>query len=159
MLPEINTVLAFDYGQRRIGLAIGQSITGTATALTTLTWDKQLPWGQIEHQIREWRPQLLVVGLPLHADGTDSDFSAEIRNFAAALQQRFSIPVKLHNEHLSSAAAQSQLRAQRQSGERKRKISKSDIDAAAAALILESWFAKKENWNQKTGARSQESED
>lgn len=141
MPPVITTILAFDYGQRRIGVAIGQSLTATARALTTLQTQANEPaWEKIRQLIADWEPQLLLVGLPLHADGRDSEFSDEARKFAHALQQRFDIPVELHNEHLSSVEAQTQLRAQRGSGERRRKIAKGDIDAAAAALILESWF-------------------
>jgi putative Holliday junction resolvase len=145
MPPVVATILAFDYGQRRIGIAIGQSLTATARALTTLQNHNSEPaWEKIRQLIADWEPQLLLVGLPLRADGRDSEFSDEARKFAAALGQRFDIPVELHDEHLSSVEAQSQLREQRGSGERRRKISKEDIDAAAAALILRSWMQKKE---------------
>lgn len=140
-MPPAATILAFDYGQRRIGIAVGQTVTGTARAVTTLQNHGSEPaWEKIRRLIADWKPQLLLVGLPLHADGRDSAFSEEARRFATALQQRFDIPVELHDEHLSSAEAQSQLRDQRRSGERKRKMAKAHIDSVAAALILESWF-------------------
>lgn len=133
--------MAFDYGQRRIGIAIGQSVTASARALTTLqNQGSEPPWGKIRQLIAHWEPQLLLVGLPLHADGRDSAFTVEARRFAAALRQHFDIPVEMQDEYLSSAEAQSQLRAQRQSGARSRRIAKGNIDAVAAALILESWF-------------------
>jgi putative holliday junction resolvase len=149
MPPVIATILAFDYGQRRIGVAIGQSLTATARALTTLQNHGHEPaWEKIRQLIADWEPQLLLVGLPLHADGRDSEFSDEARKFASALQQRFDIPVELYDEHLSSVEAQAELRAQRGSGERRRKIVKEDIDSAAAALILRSWLQKKETRSQ-----------
>jgi putative Holliday junction resolvase len=147
-MPPVATILAFDYGQRRIGVAIGQSVTATARALTTLqNPPSDPPWGKIRQLIGDWKPHLLLVGLPLHADGRDSAFSEEARTFAAALRQRFDIQVELQDEYLSSAEAESQLRAQRQSGARNRRIAKGHIDAVAAALILESWM-------EKTGVRS-----
>jgi putative holliday junction resolvase len=136
-----STILAFDYGQRRIGVAIGQSVTATARALTTLqNRGAEPPWGKIRQLIASWEPQLLLVGLPLHADGRDSAFSEEARRFAAELRQHFDLPVEFQDEYLSSAEAQAQLRAQRQSGARSRRVAKGNIDAVAAALILESWF-------------------
>lgn len=141
MPTATSTIMAFDYGQRRIGVAIGQSVTATARALTTLqNQGGNPPWGKIRQLIANWEPQLLLVGLPLHADGRDSAFSEEARRFAAALRQHFDLPVELQDEYLTSAEAQAQLRAQRQSGARGRKIAKGNIDAVAAALILESWF-------------------
>ncbi|HEX5057485.1 MAG TPA: Holliday junction resolvase RuvX [Gammaproteobacteria bacterium] len=135
------TILAFDYGQRRIGVAIGQSVTATARALTTVQYQGgEPPWNRIRQLIADWKPQLLLVGLPLHADGRDSAFSGEARGFATSLRQHFDIPVELQDEYLSSAEAQSQLRAQRRNGMRNRRIAKGNIDAVAAALILESWF-------------------
>jgi putative Holliday junction resolvase len=136
-----HTILAFDYGQRRIGLAVGQSITRTANPLLTLSnRDNGPDWPQIGELLRQWQPSLLLVGLPLHSDGQISEISRQAEQFAAELQRRFGIRVEMHNEHLTSAEAQTQLRAQRASGQRRRKINKQDIDAAAAALILESWF-------------------
>jgi putative Holliday junction resolvase len=135
------TILAFDYGQRRIGLAVGQNVTRTAAPLLTLQNRNSEPdWTHISTLLQQWRPALLLVGLPLHADGQVSEISRQAQQFAAELERRFGIRVELHNEHLTSAEAQTQLRDQRQSGQRRRKISKQDIDATAAALILESWF-------------------
>lgn len=153
MPPAIATILAFDYGQRRIGVAIGQSVTATARALTTLQYRGEPPWDKIRKLIADWKPQLLLVGLPLHADGRDSAFSEEARRFAASLRQHFDIPVVLQDEYLSSAEAQSQLRAQRRDGQRSRKIAKGNIDAIAAALIMESWFETKKDGSQNPADR------
>jgi putative Holliday junction resolvase len=143
-MPIPATILAFDYGQRRIGIAIGQAVTATARALTTLqNRDGEPPWDEIRRLIEDWRPQLLLVGLPLHADGGDSAFGEATRHFAAALRQHFDLPVELQDEYLSSAEAQTQLREQRRSGARGRRIVKGDVDAVAAALILESWMGKR----------------
>lgn len=135
------SVMAFDFGRRRIGIAVGQSVTGTARPVTTLkTRDLQPDWPRIDHLIQQWRPDRLVVGLPLHADGRASDFSHEVKTFAAELASRFSLPVALHNEHLTSSEARARLRERRRSGQKKRKVAREEIDAEAAALILQSWL-------------------
>ncbi|RLA00191.1 MAG: Holliday junction resolvase RuvX, partial [Gammaproteobacteria bacterium] len=85
----LQTLLGFDFGKQRIGVAVGQSITGTATALCTLNARNQQPdWDRISELINNWRPDALIVGLPLHADGSDSKITTAARKFARQLEGR-----------------------------------------------------------------------
>jgi putative Holliday junction resolvase len=133
------SVLAFDYGRQRIGIAIGQTITGTANALTTLPCIQQRPaWEAIAKLIGEWRPVALVVGLPLNMDGTEHDISAAARRFARQLQERARLPVYLSDERLSSRAAEERL--SNSAASKKKRRDKASIDALAAQIILETWL-------------------
>ncbi len=135
------TVLAFDYGKRRIGVAVGQKITGSASPVGTAgNTDNGPDWATIDRWVREWSPQLLVVGMPWHADGTPSPMTEDVRTFAAALG-RYSLPVADVDERFSSLEAAERLRTARAEGRRGR-ISKEAIDAAAAVLIAERWLAQ-----------------
>lgn len=126
------TVLGFDYGTRRIGVAVGQEITHTVTPLTTLTSKTDTPdWAAIRRLIEEWQPALLIVGLPLHMDGTEQPLTQRARRFGNQLKGRYNLPVELVDERLTSYEAE-QLLDPRQS--------KAAIDALAAQLIVQSWF-------------------
>lgn len=139
--PAALTVLAFDYGLRRIGVAVGQTITASASPVGTLLSTPAGPdYDRIGALLREWRPDRLVVGLPLQADGSDSDMSRAARAFAAELGGRFELPVDCVDERHSSQEAQATLKLARQSGSRGR-IRKEHIDAAAAVLIAERYLA------------------
>lgn len=128
--PVLQTLLGFDFGRQRIGVATGQTITGTATALATLeSRDGRPDWDSIGDLIRNWRPDALVVGLPLHADGSDSDVTAAARRFIRQLQGRYRLPVHAMDERLSSHAAAGLHDTQR-----------SGVDAAAARIILQDWL-------------------
>jgi putative Holliday junction resolvase len=140
--PEKNarTILAFDFGHRRIGVAVGQRITGSATPLTVVRVTVDGPdWTAIERLIGEWQPDRLIVGLPFHADGSDAEIGDAARAFARELD-RFAVPTELVDERFSSTEAESVFRAQRQAGLRRR-VQKGDIDAIAAAIIAERWLA------------------
>lgn len=122
-------VMGFDFGTTRIGVAVGQRVTGTATALATLAARDGVPdWEAISKLVTEWQPARFVVGLPLNMDGTESEMSARARRFSRKLQGRFHIPTETMDERLSSREA-------RELAERNE-----SIDAVAARLILESWF-------------------
>lgn len=100
------TIIAFDYGLSRIGVAVGQAVTRTATPLTTLHARRGQPdWNAVEALLREWRPARLVVGLPLNMDGTTSEMAEAARAFAARLEGRYSIKTELCDERLSSFEA------------------------------------------------------
>ena len=130
----MQTLLGFDYGQHRIGIAVGQDITGTATALCTLDCPDGRPdWEKINRLIAEWSPAALVVGLPLHADGSDSTTSVAARRFARELETRYQLPVYSMDERLSSHAAKE---LQRDAP----KKSRDGIDAIAARIILQNWL-------------------
>ena len=131
------TVLAFDFGTRRIGVAVGESLLGQARPLITIAAaanDER--FATIARLITEWQPTLLLVGLPLSMDGAEHDMSARCRRFAHQLEGRFHLPVELMDERLSSGAADAGL-AERGMDWRTRK---DHIDAEAAAILLQNFF-------------------
>lgn len=131
------TILAFDFGTNSIGCAVGQSITETAQGLTAFKAQDGIPnWEIIAAVIKEWQPQLLVVGLPLNMDGTEQPLTARAKKFANRLQGRFGLPVELHDERLTTTEARSEIFAR---GGYKA-LKKGKIDSISACLILESWF-------------------
>ncbi len=134
-------VLAFDYGRRRIGVACGDTLSRTTTGLRGLrSPDGIVPWREVQALLEEWRPAAAVVGLPYNADGTEGDLARDSRRFAKQLAGRFALPVHLVDERYSSLAATDRLRRERESGARRRRVTKADVDAAAACVILERWF-------------------
>jgi putative Holliday junction resolvase len=143
--PErLEVILAFDYGLRRIGIAVGNSGTGTASPAGALPVHGAPDWPAIGHCIGNWMPGRLLVGLPYNMDGTDTALTAACRSFAAELRSRFNLPVDLVDERLTSAAATADLREVRRSGARIRRVKREDVDANAARLILESWLRRPE---------------
>ncbi len=131
------TLLGFDFGLRRIGVAVGQECTRTATALTTLQCPNQQPaWHRIEELIQEWQPDALVIGVPLHMDGQEQALTTYARQFGMQLAQRFGLPVHEVDERLSSYEAE-EIMKQREPLGRK---NKSRIDQLAASIILQDWF-------------------
>lgn len=131
-------VLAFDYGTRRIGVAVGNEMLGSATALAPLPARNGIPeWQQIGQLLKEWQPDLLVVGLPLNMDGTESDMSRRARKFGNRLHGRFGKPVEVFDERGSTRAAK---RIARDAGHRGN-YRDDGVDGIAAQLILESFFA------------------
>lgn len=131
-------VLAFDYGTRRIGVAVGNEMLGSATALAPLPARNGIPeWQQIGQLLNEWQPDLLVVGLPLNMDGTESDMSRRARKFSNRLHGRFGKPVEVFDERGSTRAAK---RIARDAGHRGN-YRDDGVDGIAAQLILESFFA------------------
>jgi putative Holliday junction resolvase len=140
--PQI--VLAFDFGQRRIGVACGDTVSRSASHAPTLACRSHgIPWEAVDALIREWRPGVLVVGLPYNVDDSESAAAARARSFAGELAARYALPVELVDERYSSMEAVDRLRQARASGLRKRRVAKSDVDAAAARVILERWFSQK----------------
>lgn len=138
--PGRRTLLAFDYGRRRIGVAVGQEVTGSASPVGTAQNAADGPdWATIEAWLKEWQPDRLVVGMPWHADGTASEMTAEAGRFAAQLA-RFGLPVDTVDERYSSLEAAEGLREARASG-RRRRVQRGAVDAVAAALIAERWLA------------------
>ena len=135
------TVLAFDFGTKSIGCAVGQSITGTAQALAAFAAKDGIPdWTQIEKRIQQWQPQKLVVGLPLNMDGTEQELTQRARKFANRLNGRFGLPVELQDERLTTTEARAEI-FQRGGY---RALNKSKVDGISACLILESWFENQE---------------
>ena len=140
--PEIYTVLAFDFGLKRIGLAAGDTLTSSATPRPAIAVSHGGPdWSSIERELRSLHPRILVVGAPYNVDGTPGAIAPAARRFAAELEKRFGLPVNMVDERWSSLEATEALKAKRASGERRKRIRREDIDSAAAAVILERWFA------------------
>jgi len=133
--------LAFDFGLRRIGVAAGQTQTRTASAVDTVRHADEPDWPAIDTLVREWRPVGLVVGLPLDAEGNDTDMSKAARRFAEALSERYDRPVHLSDERLTSKAADEAFVTMRAGGQSKRKDA-ARLDALAARIILENWLAE-----------------
>ena len=132
-------ILGFDYGKRRIGLAVGQTATRTASGVATVSHGREPDWAAIDRLVREWKPQLLLVGLPLGPDGEETDMSRSARAFGARLEKRYSLPVSFADERLSSRAAESRFAELRAAGGPRRKHS-GRLDAMAAQIILENWL-------------------
>ena len=133
-------ILAFDYGVRRIGVAVGQTTTGTASPAGVIPVHGTPDWPAIERCVNEWTPGRLLVGVPYNMDGTETVLTATCRAFARQLARRFGLPVDCVDERLTSAAASADLREARRSGARSRRVRREDIDAHAARLILETWL-------------------
>lgn len=132
-------LLGFDYGLRRIGIAVGSRLLNSARPLTTLQHKGEPDWERIAAIIREWRPSDLVVGVPLMMDGSEQSITRAARDFAGELQQRFELPVHPADERLSSVAASETLKAERAAG-RKRRLRKEETDSMAASIILRDWM-------------------
>ncbi len=133
-------LLAFDYGQRRIGVAVGNTGTRTATAVGTLPARGVPDWDAVTRCVRDWAPARLLVGLPYNMDGSESALTAACRRFAEELSRRYTLPVELVDERLTSSAAQADLREARRTGARRRRVRREDVDANAARVILETWL-------------------
>ncbi len=127
--PTLTTrVLAFDFGTRHIGIAVGQTITGSASGIATLrARDGHPDWKDVRALVVEWQPDLLIVGLPLNMDGTESDMSERVRAFAARLGEHTALAVELVDERLTSFEAKG--------------LDPDDNHAVAAKLIAETWLA------------------
>jgi putative Holliday junction resolvase len=134
-------LLALDFGLRRIGVATGSCLTGAATPLETIKAVANEPnWVRIDQLIKEWSPDLIVLGLPYNSDGSDSEMTEVIKQFSTALKTRYQLPVEFVDERYTSVEAESLLREQRRQGIRNKKLKKEDVDAVAAQLIAESWM-------------------
>ncbi len=133
------TILAFDFGLRRIGVAVGQDVTGSASPLGIVrNGDAGPDHTRIAELISEWRPSSLVVGMPYHADGSDSDIQAPVREFVESLEA-YGLPVEAIDERYTSIEAQRLLKNARAAGTRGR-LSKADVDSAAAVMIAERYL-------------------
>ncbi len=131
------TYLAFDYGTRNIGLASGQSVTRTAVERPALKAKDGVPnWQEVEALLKEWKPDLVIVGLPLNMDDSESELAARARKFGQRLHGRFGVAVEMVDERLSSYEAKGEVMAKGGS----RDYGKNPVDSIAARLILESWF-------------------
>lgn len=136
--PNISgTVLAFDFGEKRIGVAVGETMLKLAHPLTTIdSAENAVKFAHIEALIREWNPQLLIVGLPMHLDGEAHLMTELSKKFAQRLEGRFNLPVMMMDERLSSVEAAQSLKVQGVTGMHQKAM----IDQVAAQTILQSYF-------------------
>jgi len=140
LMNEITTILGFDYGARRIGVAVGNRLTSSARALEIVNNGAQgADWRRLDALLREWHPQLLLVGLPLTMNGDEQANSRAARAFAVALQERYGTPTQMVDERLSSREAAQRFAEGRARGESRRKHAQ-NLDAVAAAIIVETWL-------------------
>ena len=131
------TVLAFDFGEKRIGVAVGETQLALAHPLTTIASEQtQARFEAIARLVAEWQPRLLVVGLPLHMDDTEHALTARARRFARQLEGRFNLPVALVDERLSTYAATEMLHAAGVAARRQKPVR----DQVAAQTILQAYF-------------------
>jgi putative Holliday junction resolvase len=141
-IEQTATVLGFDYGARRIGVAVGNSLSG-ARALEVVANGTHGPdWSRVDALLKEWRPQALLVGLPLTMDGGEQGNSKAARAFAAELTRRYDVPAHLVDERLSSREAAQRFAARRASGQARRKHA-AVLDAVAAEVIVENWLGNR----------------
>lgn len=128
-------LLGFDFGEKRIGVAVGQELTGTARGIATLiSKNRQPDWQGISQLIEQWHPDLLVIGRPLHMDGSEQPLTHLAYRFGNRLSGRYNLPIAQVDERLSSYEAEQELR------EESGRYSPEDIDQRAAAKILQSWL-------------------
>lgn len=147
MNPHIDkghgTILGFDFGKKRIGVAVGQTLTASARPLTTLRVHNEQPdWDAIGRLIESWQPAQLVVGLPINMDGSEHALSATVRQFAEHLQNRYALPVHLIDERLSSREAQQIAGAMGGRNAPHTQAAKEEVDRIAAQIILETWLSQ-----------------
>lgn len=135
-MPE-GVYIGFDFGYKRIGVAVGQRLTGSASPLSTVSAKQGLPdWPCIESTIKKWKPTALVVGLPKRIDDSEFYTTSASRGFARQLRKRFALPVHLEDERLSTVEARAQLFEEGGF----RKLKKAEVDSIAACIILEQWL-------------------
>jgi putative holliday junction resolvase len=128
------TLICFDYGEKRLGVAVGQTVTATATPLETIRVRNGTPdWNRLTEIIKQWHPTALVVGLPLNMDGTRQLITDLADKFARQLEQRYRLPVHMVDERLSTYEAKNRLQDLR------------NLDPVAAQVILESWLLEYTN--------------
>ena len=136
----MSCALGFDVGSKLIGVAVGNKVTASARAITTIAMRNDDPdWAALDALRSEWLPDTLVVGLPLTLDGDEQAASKRARRFAERLQQRYRVPVMLVDERHSSLEAAERFADARAAG-LKRRSDAAHLDAEAAAVILERWL-------------------
>ena len=143
-MPETTSrrVMAFDFGTRRIGVAVGQELLGSGQPVALVPARDGIPdWQQIESLLEEWRPDLVVVGLPLNMDDTENDMCARARKFGKRLHGRYHVPVEMVDERLTSFEAKGDVMA----AGGNRDFGRHGVDDRAAVLILETWFGLQGN--------------
>jgi len=157
--PQVSgCFLGFDFGFRRIGIAVGRSETGTASALHTISNKASPDWQRIERLVDEWKPAGFVIGLPLDPEGAETKMSQAARGFGRALEKRFERPSFYFDERLSSHGAAERFVQMRSSGLARRKDA-SKLDAMAAQIIVENWLQFIKPVNHRSGPENDPGDD
>jgi putative Holliday junction resolvase len=138
-IKPTGTIIAFDFGYRRIGVAVGQTLTGSATPLSVVPVANKPDWQAITVIVKEWKPAAIVVGLPLAEEGGETDMSKGARRFGRQLHGRYGIQVLYEDERLTSFGAEERFVDARARGEMRKKDA-AFKDAIAAQIILENWL-------------------
>lgn len=139
--PGYQSIMGFDFGMRRIGVAVGQAITRTATAAHLIPAKAGIPdWSKLDRIVKQWQPDAFIIGLPLNEDGTESAMSEEARRFGKKLATRFQRNWHCVNEFLTSFEAEQLCREETGACSRK------PMDDQAARLILETWMNSPEGY-------------
>ena len=138
-IKPTGTIIAFDFGYRRIGVAVGQTLTGSASPLSVVPVANKPDWQAITVIVKEWKPAAIVVGLPLAEEGGETDMSKGARRFGRQLHGRYGIPVLYEDERLTSFGAEERFVDARARGEMRKKDAEFK-DAIAAQIILENWL-------------------
>ena len=140
-MSQTISAMAFDFGTKKIGVAVGQSLTGTASPISVLKAKDGIPdWALVDKMVKEWRPNVFVVGMPFNMDGSENEMTVLALKFSQSLQGRFNKPCYTMDERLSSREARD-LKRQVAEAQGKKFNDKEVIDSLAAQLILENWFA------------------
>ncbi len=140
---QCRTLLGFDYGTRKIGIAIGQELTHTARPLTTLRTIREKPdWETITKLISTWQPDALVVGLPLNMDGSEQEMTHAAKRFANQLRGRYHLAVFHADERLSTITAEQMIKESGNNAGKNRESIRTGLDAVAAQLILQTYFSE-----------------
>lgn len=136
-VPFSGTVFGFDFGTKRIGISVGETLISQAHPLMVIHGEANDDrFAAIKKLVDEWRPVAFIVGLPTHMDGSEHEMTARCQRFAKQLRGRFELPVELVDERLTSADAEIRLRETGKNA----KSAKKHLDAVAAQLILQTWF-------------------
>lgn len=131
--------IGLDFGLVNTGVAVGQSITSTSSALKTIISSGKFNWTELDSIIKQWQPTAIVVGNPLTEDGENQEFGNQVKNFAKKLKDRYNLPVHMVDERYTSMHAQQDFADARKSGNAKRKHAK-NLDSHAAKIILQRWL-------------------
>ena len=135
---DCKLILAFDFGEKKIGIASGNLFTKTASPIATIEYDKKIPWNKIEKIISEWSPDKIIIGIP--EQKSKSKIVNKCYKFKKDIEIRFKLPVNTVDESFTSVEAKSILKNHRKIGIKKKRIKKQDIDSYSARLIAEQWM-------------------
>ena len=140
-LKPDSILIGFDFGMKKTGVAIAQRITQTATALTIIEMKDGCPkWSQLDQIIKDYKPDLAIIGIPGRENVQTSKLADKIQNFASAIEKHYTMPTILFDESYSTSMARQELKDQRSKGILKKRIKKGQVDSMAAKIILEQFL-------------------